>query len=1112
MAKRKEEVVEVVTLGLDVGPNSVGWALVKKKGTEEDLVDAGVRVFPEGVENYGTSKQKPKNQDRRVARGQRRQVLRRKRRKLKLREALTRLGLLPEASSAEWIEALGQSPYKLRAKAVSEKLTGAELARVFLHLSQRRGFLSNRKSDRGRNEKETQGMLGEISELKKELDRTGKTLGQYLAAREAPDGEVPLPERHTLRRRHTHRAMLFEEFERIWTTQAKYHPKALTDQTRWGTTGKRSALRPHKPRAIRKGVDWLTAYGVEGILFFQRPMFWPVKMIGRCEYEPREYRCPRADRAFQLFKILSDVNHLRYFHPLTNDPTELSEGQREAAMKLLLSRESATFDQIRKAAKLDANCRFTIEKEKKTKLTGHLSDHVLRKAGKEEGLEWDGLPEGTKDAIVRLVADPRADDGEVEEKLVREYGLTGVQAHAVATAALPDEYANLSLKAIENLLPQLRRGLTLMKNDGGDSALHAAGYVRRDERKGETVDELPALDQIHTGPLSDLANPIVAAALHEVRKVVNLLVKTYGKPDRVHVELAREMKMGEKKRKEYQAKLAEREAERAAAADAIREAKFKPSRDAIERYLLWKEQGERCAYSPKGEHIGLTQLLGGEVEVDHILPWSQSLDDSMMNKVVCFRRYNQEKGQRTPHEWLAGASPEWYETVLQNARELPLPKRERFKREKVELEDFIARQLVDTGYISRLAVEYLGMLVRPKNVLGSKGKYTAELRWQWGLDTVLPDIPDSPAWQEVHLQAEEKEKQAKEARKEGREEEAEGLEKEARQLRENGLGEKNRADHRHHAIDAIVVALTDQSRLQQLSRIEKQGGTRTTGEVLEEPWVNFRRSILARAERMRVSHRVQRKVSGALHDETQYAVARVTDPELQEEGGVFAVRKPVVALTDAEIPRIRDRRIRELVQAKLGVTGGRAKKGSKEGGKKAGKKESGQDREAILANLAWPNGLPIRKVRITKPEKTIQVIREGTQPTYVRPGSTHHLCIFEIPRGDKVERDAVFVTMLEAARRVRDREPIIRREHPNEPGATFLMSLSKGELVELEYRGKKVLATYRTAASTQGQIYFAPHSDARPSAECAKLVVNCNTLRGRKVTVDPIGRVRWAND
>ena len=148
------------TLGLDLGSNSIGWALIEEG--ENLIVDLGVRVFPEGVENFDTKKEKSRNEDRRTARGMRRQIGRRARRKRRLRDALIESGLFPPGRGDQ--DRLQQlDPYELRARALDERLSAHELGRVLLHLNQRRGFLSNRKKDRG--DREVKGMLEEISNL-----------------------------------------------------------------------------------------------------------------------------------------------------------------------------------------------------------------------------------------------------------------------------------------------------------------------------------------------------------------------------------------------------------------------------------------------------------------------------------------------------------------------------------------------------------------------------------------------------------------------------------------------------------------------------------------------------------------------------------------------------------------------------------------------------------------------------------------------------------------------------------------------------------------------------------------------------------------------------------
>ena len=217
------------TLGLDLGPNSIGWALLDS----DRIIDLGVRIFPEGVDNFDTKKEKPRNEDRRMARTMRRQTRRRAQRKRRLRQTLVTLGLFPDGLDEQ--QALYQlDPYELRARAIQEKISLHALGRVLLQLNQRRGFKSNRKSER--KDSEVQGMLAEIEGLAKELN--GRTLGQYIHEQHQAD---PLKRTRGI---HTQRAMLMEEFDRIWAEQSKHHPE-LTEQLAYGKLGKLKDI--HKP-------------------------------------------------------------------------------------------------------------------------------------------------------------------------------------------------------------------------------------------------------------------------------------------------------------------------------------------------------------------------------------------------------------------------------------------------------------------------------------------------------------------------------------------------------------------------------------------------------------------------------------------------------------------------------------------------------------------------------------------------------------------------------------------------------------------------------------------------------------------------------------------------
>lgn len=1034
-------------LGLDLGSNSVGWALIDE--ADGKLIAMGSRVFPEGVDRDQTGSEHPKNEQRRIARGMRRQIARRSRRKKLLRRALIECGLLPnEPERQRELDAL--DPYDLRRRAIEEKLKPHEIGRLLIHLNQRRGFLSNRKADRAR-AKENSEMLAEINELAAKMG--DQTLGQYIAEKRDAN---PL---ERVRGKHTLRQMYLDEFEKIWETQRMFYPELLTDELKYGRRGKLSYPREPEPLRKRKSNSLLREFGLHGILFFQRALYWPKSIVGRCELEPKQKRCQKADRAAQRFRLLHEVNNLRII-PQRGEPRDLKPDERATVIAFLADKKERTFDELRKCLDLLEGDGFNLEAGDRRKLQGMPIDALL--AHKDLfGKKWHTRSEAEKTQIVRSLIDE--DEETVRRKATTEWGCSAELTESLIDTDLGDGYMAYSREAIEKLLPHLERGLPLTSRDEKPSALSEAGYLRADQKVPNQRDDLPLVPD-------DIVNPLVRQALFEVRKVVNAIIREYGKPSAIHIELAREVKGTSVMRAKKSAEMRMRERLRDEAAEQIRAWGYKVSHDAIERYRLWKEQGEICLYS--GRPISPQQLLGGEVDIDHILPYSKSLDNSLANKVVCFRSENERKGQRTPHEWLAETEPAKFEAILQRAAKLPVEirnsKRLKLQQPTAELDQFLNRQLTDTAYITSKVLEYVRCL--GCDIVASKGQCTYELRHQWGLDGVL---------------------------------------------RDDGLELKNREDHRHHAVDALVISLTDRSRLQQLAR------TRGTDERLPLPWTNFRPDVERMVNSILVSHRVSRKVAGALHEETIYGPTskphRANGAERPHANGwvekekEFVYRKSLESLTMAMIEDIRDSQVKSLVIARLtekGIDPATAKKIPKEVWtepllmtRKGNRKSSTPEKTNV-----------IKKVRLLKRDQTIRPIRNGA--ACIKPGNTHHIALFDLPGStpNKPKRDLVAVSMIDAIERVKRGEPIVQRTHPAIPEAKFLMSFSFGEALQATIRGVTGLFVFRTASSTTTQMRFVSHTDARPSAEAEGFLVRPNTIEGVKVTVDVLGRVRRASD
>lgn len=1043
-----------LTLGLDIGSTSIGWALIDEEGNQ--LIASGIRIFPLGV-NSTQSGEKGKNEERRIARGTRRVLRRRAQRKKKLKQLLIDAGLLPtvvlesrdHAERIAWEREAFQSsdPYALRAKALDEPLEPYELGRALLHLSQRRGFQSNRKTDRG-NAKETEGLLGQITELKSKIESAkARTLGEYLHGvqqqSELPANLVRLRNREDEHDFHTNREMHKDEFNLIWTAQTPHH-SCLSDELK---------------------------EQIKNAIFFQRPIRPPSPgLIGACELNSRLPRASRADRRYQQLRMHQEVNNLRVIELGKRKERALSPDERMKLLNYLASKKEATFDAIRKHLfDNPESVRFNLERGDRKKMHGMPMDHQLA-SKKLVGKSWWKVDNRIKDWIVAAIID---DDEKRLEYLLKQAQMESPSAEFLLNnTRLDSGYGSYSLKAIKDLLPHVMQGMPLYSRDESvPCAYRAAGYVAPWEKSKETSPKL--------GTPPEVTNPIVRQALHEIRKVVNAILrehvdKQHATLKTIRIELARDAQKSITERAKIVGEQRKNEKERESAKKFLED--YAPqgrriTQGDILKYRLWKQQEECCIYS--GKNIPPEKLFSSETDVDHVLPRWKSNDNSQMNKVVCYRSENAKKKDQTPFAWLAKRHPKTFEEVLQRAKKLPYKKYKRFLMENID-SDWANRQLNDTAYITTQVKSYLQTLGTEK-VTTVSGRFTSILRHRWGLETTLEEMEDSPAWEA------------------------------AKELRP---GEKNRLDHRHHTIDAIVVALSSEKRIFHLNQVLAYEHAREVGYLqettesiktsmaLQTPWANFRNEIIESLREINVSYRVNRKASGELHEATIYGKT--------ETPGVVTVRKPVAQLSLSEVANIRDKADREIVEARLKVHG----------------LTSGRGQKAKLTKEVWEKPLfkneakdiELKKVRILKNESTVQPIRGGT--AYVKPGNTHHLCLFAYKdaKGQQ-KQEAVFCTMIEAVDRIRNKQPLIQRTHPTIPEAEFLFSLSNNELVLIEHKGEENLYRLARSSSTSQQMWFKHHCAAgASSSKIGEISKYPSTLYARKVTIDPVGNLRWAND
>lgn len=1065
-----------VILGLDLGSNSIGWALVRTDGetirTSEPIA-LGSRIIPSCMD---PKKDEPKNRKRRTKRGMRRQIARRSRRKKNLRVALTAIGFLP--SDPDALKQLFETtdPYVLRDRAISQQISLHELGRVLMHLSQRRGFLSNRKStSEAKDKNDEKGILGSIKQLESELG--DQTLGQFMAEKHK-DPHQPI------RGQFTRRSMFQFEFDKIWETQQAFYPSILTDQLKYGQTGELKY--PALPIPRKHKFTLLETFGLHGMIFFQRKMYWPAYMVGRCELEKTEKRAPRSDRRFQLFRILQEVNNLRVVS-LRSPDRFLNQVERAKLIEILKKGKDCTFDDMRK--KLDLpGVMFNTEIHGRKKLDGHKTDfYFSNEKEKLFGKDWAKKSESFKNNLVEVL-NGSLEDSEIYDLAISEWGVSPELAEKLSTLSIPVAgYGSYSIMAIEKLIPYLEQGFTLQANDETDSAIHKAGYHRKDET---VINARPTLPKVP----DSITNPIVRHNLHEVRRLIHAVIREYGMPDEIHIELAREIKGNSIQRAEMTKRnLANRKA-REEAEKTIKNYLHAPTPEDINRYLLWENQNEQCLYS--GRMISLPLLFSGrgEIQVDHILPRSRTLDNSASNKVLCFANENHEKANRTPFEWLDPDNPEKYQEILKrvNALEERI-KKPLFKnitcKELID-ESFVSRQLIDTAYISRMVhgfIQQLGV-----KVVCVKGRHTSELRRIWQLN---------------HL------------------------------IREDGLNIKNRSDHRHHAIDALIIALTNHKALQTLAWYWKTRHESSREQVREQMELligtEFREKAAELINQVVVSHKCVRKVRGALNAEFYYGKTQKMDYPIpkdqrphaklwQEDPGKIVIRVKLKDLPATDVKDIRDPVVKAIIMERLAL------RGLSTESKDIHKTDWWIKPEALRMKSKTGIGPKIESVRILMDnnftdkktgERLYIPIRDGS--LLVKAEKRDHIAIFEMPGSTpkKPKREMISVSLLKTTQKKRvnrdrkqqgeDAMPMVDRNHPHEPNAVFLMSLATNELVFGEFKGHRDYYVYNTADSTSGQMFFYHHCDSERNHRSS---CKPKTMNFQKIQVDILGRVRPASD
>ena len=723
-------------LGLDIGIGSVGWAVLRNQpnGEPDRIQDLGVRIFDKAEQpKTGASLAAP----RRDARSARRRLRRHRHRLERIRCLMEQHGIMSVSDIQAMYTAGGfkKSPYQLRVEALDRPLFQEELVRVLIHLAQRRGYKSNSMAEAAKDEKETGRVKTAIEENRACMEQHGyRTVGEMMLRDERfwqsnPDGTRCHQTRNKAEdyRFTVERSAIVDEAKQIFAAQRRLGADGVDDGMEAAYL---SILESQRSFDEGPGGDSPFRGGIG-------------EKVGFCTFEPEEHRAAKATYTFEYFKLLQDLNHMRLAGSGTA-PQPLNAQQREILKAAALQSASLSYGQLRKKLALDDDVFFNglsygdkpREEAEKRKWPQMQSYHKMRTALDKAGKGTiRSLTEEQLNAIASILTQYKSDARRIEK--LREAGIPELFDNALLPLSF-SKYGNLSVKAMQRLIPLLEQG---MRYDEACTQIYGDHRGLHPEQRK---------NRLSLNDMEEIANPVVRRAVSQTIKVVNAVVRTYGPPDVVRIELAREMSRSFEDRRKAEKRQEENRAANERAKEQIAEYKGDHATGLdIVKFKLYREQDGVCLYS--GQNLDLSRLFEpGYVDVDHIIPYSRCFDDSYQNKVLVLASENRQKGNRLPYEYFGQDEARWHEyevrveNLIRNYR-----KRQRLLKKRLtedESAGFIDRNLKDTQYITRSIYNLLRdnlafaeSRYSKKPVQTVNGAVTSMLRSRWGVQKIRED-------------------------------------------------------------------------------------------------------------------------------------------------------------------------------------------------------------------------------------------------------------------------------------------------------------------------------------------------------------------------------------
>jgi len=811
-------------IGLDIGIASTGFAIMELDQDDRPykIIRIGSRVFdkPENPKT-GASLALP----RREARGMRRRIRRRSHRKQRIWQLIESEGILACYQIEALFDGILPDIYELRCHALDRIVTNDELARILIHISQRRGFKSNRRKEA--KDAEAGKLLKSVEENKIAMDANGyRTVGEMLYK----------DPRYTSSKRNksenylntVSRDMVLDEVAMIFDAQRGFNnifaSEAIEERYTTILAGQRS---------FDEGPGEDSPYAGNLI----------EKMVGFCTLESSEKRAPKASYSFELFNLLQKINNIRI--EASGSSQQLTAELRDIICKEAHKSPTLNFKKIRDILGLSLNYRFNavrydrhkttdeeiLEQEGKTKFEFLKAYHEMRKAlDKVSTGRISNISTAQRNEIARIFTLYKNED-----KIKAALDMTDLTQFdkdaLVYNLGSFAKFGHLSVKALDNIIPHLQKGITY------DKACEEAGYNFKGNASAQKR-QLISLQHLAQETENTVTSPVARRALSQCAKVINAIVRETGySPVYINIELAREMSKSFEDRGKLEKSMLDNQARNERVKNQIKEyGKFDPKGLDIVKLKLWEEQGGICPYSLKP--IAIERLFEvGYADIDHIIPYSKCFNDGYNNKVCVLAAENRQKGDKLPLEYLTGKRREDYK-VWVGSQHLPRNKKLALLKEEITAEDeasFTQRNLQDTQTISRFMHNYLADNMefsefetgRKRHVTAVNGAITALVRKRLGIT----------------------------------------------KLREDG--------DTHHAVDAAVIACITQSMINDITAFSKykenryNDPTKASDQAVHfpPPYPEFERDLERNLKQVFVSRAPSRKVTGAAHKETIKGIA-----------------------------------------------------------------------------------------------------------------------------------------------------------------------------------------------------------------------------------------------